>query len=117
MRAINAELRIAGEWLACGTPVEAVRRCSPCLWARTLLCANSALVVVVVNQRCRGTAEAFTCGPVVDAHLQVALPGWLEGKAELVTAEGLAPLRPDRRDDVIDLELDGVADAAIVVIR
>lgn len=115
---INSQLRLAGQWVSYGRPVDAVRSVSPGLWTRAILCANQAMVLVVVNQQHTASGEGFSLEPVESAQIQVAVPGWLAPKEALeITSEGLSPVSVQRHDDGVMVSLGKVEEAKLVVLR
>jgi len=115
---LNKQLTLAGQWLTCGHPVGAVKTVSPGLWARAILCANGAMVVVVVNQKHEATGDKFALEPVREARIEVAVPEWFSCKDALeVTSGGPSSLDFQEKEDAVMLSLPKVEDGKLIVLR
>ena len=115
---LNRQLKQVGDWLAAGYPVGAVADVPAGLWAKAVLCAPEALVLVVVNQAHDASGEEFTVTPVSDASVTVDVPPWLPCRdvAE-ITPEGLSPLTFRHSDGRLTVAFPRIDDGKLVLIR
>jgi len=94
MGRLNAEVRVAGRLLAMSQPVKGLIADSPeDLWVRTLLCADQALALMLVNERYECVEAGFKVTPLSDLVVRVDVPDWLPVRAAFeVRSSGLRAL-------------------------
>ncbi len=115
---LNRQLGHAGSWLVCGYPVAAVEGASEGLWARTILSARDALVVVVVNEQYTATGEAFEQEPIPSGHVKVSLPSWIRGKkVSEITPDGLKKLKFRNQAQTVTIPLTDVREGKLLLLR
>ena len=104
--------------ITCGHPVDAIESVSEGLWAKAVLSAKDAVIVVVVNEQYTATGAGFTQKPVPSAQVTVSVPPWLMVKqVSAVSPEGLAPIPFDKQDGTLKIRLADIREGKLLILR
>jgi len=115
---INSQLSVAGKWLAYAYPVDAILKKPSGVWARALLCANGAMVVVLVNQNHTSRLDAFIVNPIPKVAIEIAVPDWLPCEEVLdIMPDAARPLQFQEAGDRVAISVGAVRDGKIILIR
>ncbi|MHA1574308.1 MAG: hypothetical protein ACTSX8_09965 [Alphaproteobacteria bacterium] len=115
---INSQLSAAGKWLAYAYPVDAILKKPSGVWARALLCANGAMVVVLVNQNHNSTVDAFEVEPIDDVTIEIAAPHWLPcNEVSDIMPNTARALQFQKAGDRAAISVGAVRDGKLIVIR